>query len=88
MAIKKNNIIEKPERVMYLGPNILSVGLQKNQVFKGGKPVVLSELKEKYSLIEVLFANVENINVVNESIRQKGTQANLAYQQILNKGDK
>lgn len=83
MATKKETVqVKKPERFIYLGPNLLKAGLQKYQVFKGDKTDVVQTLKEKYSLIEQLFVPISEMNKAMQAIQTKGTPAFLAYQQI------
>ncbi|MEG2765724.1 MAG: hypothetical protein RR910_08230, partial [Acidaminococcaceae bacterium] len=73
---------KNPERFIYLGPNLLSAGLQTNQVFKGGKPAVLEGLKGQYPMIDQLFAPVAELHILQKLIATKGTAANLAYKEM------
>lgn len=78
---------EKPERFIYLGPNLLKAGLQTYHVFKGGKPLGLDELKKQHSLIEQLFAEINDANELMQAVKTKGTPAYLAYEQIVKGGN-
>lgn len=72
----------KPERYIYLGPNMLKYGLQKYQVFKGGLPKAAEELKAKHPLFNQLFATIDNMAKVEKDMATKGTPAYLALKQL------
>lgn len=73
----------KDESYMYIGQSLLSAGLLKNQVFRGGKPAMLDSLKEKYPLIEQLFVPIARIDNAMAEVKTKGTVLYLANQQLL-----
>lgn len=80
MAVKKKAV---SERFIYLGPNLLKFGLQKYQVFIGGKPQAIDELSEKYPLIHQLIVRVEKLSEAEKAMNKKGTPIYMALQQII-----
>ena len=77
------------ERDMYMGPNLLKDGLQQYQVYIGGIPeYAVEKIISKYSLIRQLFAPLNKINEYEMAVNTPGTPQYIAYQQIIDGGNK
>lgn len=74
---------EPPESniYVYLGPNIRSGALRKNQIFKGGKPVIPG-FTDVYPIAYELFVPINERLEAMKQINKKGTLLNLAYENI------
>jgi hypothetical protein len=82
---------EKPQRLVYVGPNVPGGILQRFQVFKGGLPPYCKDLFEKAPEIKELFVPVEGLEATRKKIDEPGTnEARLFYvvRQKLSKGVK
>ena len=78
----------KEPRYMYIGANLPAAGLLRYQVFIGGKPPVVDNIKTKYPLIEQLFVPIKDIERARSQVKTKGTALYLANQQIINGGER
>ena len=63
----------KPERLVYVGPNIPGGILQRFQVYKGGIPPHCLELVEKIPEIRQLFVPVGELPAVRDKLEKSGT---------------
>lgn len=62
------------EPVIYTGPNIFDMALQRFQVFKGGLPPYVSRAIEKIPEIKPLIVPVSELENMREKIDKSGTQ--------------
>ena len=72
---------EKPERLIYCGPNIPGGGLQRYATYKGGLPIHMEEIFTKCPAIKSLFVPVGDLAKTEQAIATKGTPENILYQQ-------
>lgn len=74
---------EPPESntFVYLGPNLRSGVLRRNQIFKGGKPTI-SGFTDVYPMANELFVPINDRLEAMKQINKKGTLLNLAYENI------
>lgn len=72
----------KIERLIYIGPNINKIGLQKYSVFKGKIPQNVDDLIKEIPATKRLIVSVEKFSVANTAVEMKGTAENHAYQLV------
>ena len=61
------------DTVVYTGPNIFSLALQKFQVFRGGLPPYVKRAIEKIPEIEHLIVSVNELEAMRAKIDKPGT---------------
>lgn len=74
--------------LVYVGPNLVKRGLRKYQIYKGGLPIMATELIKAEPLAAQLFVPLEEMQAAIKATSQKGTPVNLAYETLLAKGAK
>ncbi|MBR6901240.1 MAG: hypothetical protein IKN30_04165 [Synergistaceae bacterium] len=68
------------EPVIYTGPNIFALALQKFQVFKGGLPPYVKRAIEKIPEIKSLIVPVSELEAMRAKIEKSGTlEARIFY---------
>lgn len=76
------------EQLIYIGPNIPSLGLMRNQVYLGGIPgqvrAAITNLPEIETLIVPIAALTESV----EAVKTKGTHLHHVYKEIQRKAGK
>lgn len=78
---KKQAAPEKPERLIYLGPNIAGGALQRYTVFKGGIPKHIKALFSGKAYLR-LFAEPAKMAETIQKIERKGTPEHMIYEKI------
>ena len=72
--------INNDEPVIYTGPNIFALALQKFQVFKGGLPPYVKRAIEKIPEIKSLIVPVSELEAMRANIEKSGTlEARIFY---------
>lgn len=66
---------------VYIGPNLRTGLLRKNQIFKGGKPQIPG-VTDVYPMINELFVPVEDRLEATRQVVKKGTLLYLAYESV------
>ena len=64
---------QENEAVIYTGPNILAMALQKFQIFKGGLPPYVTRAIEKIPEIKNLIVPVTELETMRQKISRPGT---------------
>jgi hypothetical protein len=80
---------QKPEQLIYCGPNFPGGAIQSFTAFKGGLPGYVNDLAQKCPAIKKLCVPITNFNKTRQAINISGTPENRFYKQILdfvNKG--
>jgi len=67
--------------VIYLGASLVKDGVMANQLFTRRPAELIARLSEKYSLIENLFIDVNELPAARLEIRKAGSLLNLAFLQ-------
>ncbi len=65
--------VQEPEAVIYIGPNILAMALQKFQVFRGGLPPYVTRAIEKIPEIKNLIVPITELETMRQKIGKLGT---------------
>ena len=65
---------QNDEPVIYTGPNIFALALQKFQVFKGGLPPYVHRAIEKIPEIKSLIVPVSELEAMRAKIEKSGTR--------------
>ena len=76
------------EQKIYLGPNIPSLGLTRNQVYLGGLPGQVRAAIAVMPEIEALIVPISELSETVKAINTKGTHEHHIYQEILRKAGK
>ena len=76
------------EQKIYLGPNIPSLGLLRNQVYLGGLPGQVRAALAVMPELEVLIVPISLLTETLKAIQTKGTHEHHIYQEILRKAGK
>ena len=76
------------ESVIYCGPNVLSLGLQKSQVFLNGLPPYVLRAIDKIPEIKGLIVFVDELCVTRSKINRSGSHESNLYTAIQKKADK
>ena len=76
------------EQKIYLGPNIPSLGLLKNQVYLDGIPGQVRAAIAVMPEIEALIVPISELSETVKAINTKGTHEHHIYQEILRKAGK
>ena len=76
------------EQKIYLGPNIPSLGLLRNQVYLGGLPGQVRAALAVMPELEVLIVPISMLTETLKAIQTKGTHEHHIYQEILRKAGK
>lgn len=73
---------QKPQRLIYCGPNIPGGMLHQFTVFKGGNPEHLGNLFEKCPAIKELIVPVSALNQTKNAVKKLGTEENRLYREV------
>lgn len=76
------------EQKIYIGPNIPSLGLLKNQVYLGGLPGQVRAAIAAYPEIENLIVPVSGLSEAVSAAATKGTHLHHVYKEISRKAGK
>lgn len=76
------------EQTIYLGPNIPSLGLKKNQVYLGGIPGQVRAAIAIMPEIEELIVPISKLSETVKAINTKGTHEHHIYKELLRKAGK
>ena len=76
------------EQKMYIGPNIASLGLLKNQVYLGDIPGQVRAAIAVYPDIEQLIVPVSSLPESAQAVKTKGTHLHHVYNELLRKAGK
>ena len=76
------------EQKIYLGPNIPSLGLLRNQVYLGGLPGQVRAALAVMPELEVLIVPLSELTEKLHAVQTKGTHEHHIYQEILRKAGK
>jgi hypothetical protein len=74
---------ERPERLIYIGPNLPGGKLSKYAIYKGGLPTHLNDVYEACPAIKKLFVEPSSMAKKEQAIQQKGTPESVFYSQVL-----
>lgn len=88
MAVEKTKQTKaasvKPERLIYLGPNLIQYGLTRYAVYKGGLPMQqMAEAFHCWPLIKCLFVPPKQLVKAEQAIQTPGTPQNEAFKQVM-----
>ena len=81
-------ITTTPEQNIYIGPNIPSLGLLRNQVYLGGLPGQVRAAIALIPEIEVLIVPISELTAKLKAVNTKGTHEHHIYNEILRKAGK
>ncbi|BBB91053.1 MAG TPA: hypothetical protein PKA28_10820 [Methylomusa anaerophila] len=73
----------KPEQLIYIGPNIPGGALHRYQVYKGGIPEHLTNTIEKCPAIRGLFVPVEQFATAEQALSSVGSAEHTLFQAIV-----
>ncbi|MDY6411328.1 MAG: hypothetical protein SPK88_08485 [Synergistales bacterium] len=76
------------EPVIYTGPNISPLALQKFQVFKGGLPPYVKRAVEKIPEIKSLIVPVSELEAMRAKIEKSGTPESLIFYNVQKEAEK
>lgn len=76
------------EQLIYIGPNIPSLGLLKNQVYLGGIPGQVRAAMTIYPEIDVLIVPVSQLTEKVKAAATKGTHEHHVYVELQRKAGK
>lgn len=74
---------EKPEQLIYIGPNITGGRLASATVFRNGMPGHLQDLRDKHPEVDVLTVPVNELTAATAKMREPGTPEYAAYQTLV-----
>ena len=74
---------ERPERLIYIGPNLPGGKLSKYAIYKGGIPTHLNDVYEACPAIKKLFVAPSIMAKKEQAINQKGTPESVFFNQVL-----
>ena len=74
------------EPVVYTGPNILALGMQKFQVFRGGLPPYVKRAIERIPDIEKLIVPVSELEAMRRKIEKPGTNEARLFREVQKAG--
>lgn len=76
------------EQTIYLGPNIPSLGLMRNQVYLGGIPGQVRAAITIYPELEELIVPISRLSETLKLIQTKGTHEHHVYVELQRKAGK
>ena len=76
------------EPVIYTGPNIFALALQKFQVFKGGLPPYVHRAIEKIPEIKSLIVPVSELEAMRAKIEKSGTREARIFYNVQKEAEK
>ncbi len=76
------------EQNIYIGPNIPSLGLMRNQVYLGGIPGQVRAAMEAEPMIETLIVPISELTESLNAVQAKGTHLHHIYQELQRKAGK
>lgn len=76
--ISKEKAKEKPEKYIYVGPNLKSGKLVKYSIYKG-MPTHLDDLFEQNIWLKQLFVKISDLAIAEKEIAINGTPKNKYY---------
>ena len=76
------------EQKIYIGPNIPSLGLLRNQVYLGGLPGQVRAALAVLPEVEALIVPVSSLTETLKAIQTKGTHEHHIYKELLRKAGK
>ena len=76
------------EQTIYLGPNIPSLGLIKNQVYLGGLPGQVRAAISADPMIEELIVPISSLSEAVQAVSTKGTHLHHVYVELQRKAGK
>ena len=76
------------EQKIYIGPNIPSLGLLKNQVYLGGLPGQVRAAIAVLPEIETLIVSISGLSEAVQAVNTKGTHLHHVYHELLRKAGK
>ena len=71
------------EQTIYIGPNVLKLGLIRNQVFLGGVTGQVQAAMEKFPQIAELIVPVENFSECEKKRDTKGEHLHRVYRELI-----
>ncbi|MBQ4431519.1 MAG: hypothetical protein II877_08435 [Synergistaceae bacterium] len=76
------------EQSIYIGPNIPSLGLIRNQVYLGGLPGQVRAAIAADSMIQTLIVPVSELSESLTAVQTKGTHLHHVYKELARKAGK
>ncbi|MBQ7578624.1 MAG: hypothetical protein IJT21_10215 [Synergistaceae bacterium] len=76
------------EPVVYTGPNIFAMALQRFQVYRGGLPPYVKRAIEKIPDIEKLIVPVSELESMRQKINQAGTNESRLFESVRKSAEK
>lgn len=76
------------EAVVYTGPNIFAMALQRFQVYRGGLPPYVKRAIEKIPDIEKLIVPVSELESMRQKINQAGTNESRLFESVRKSAEK
>lgn len=73
------------EQLIYIGPNIPSLGMLRNQVYLGGLPGQVRAAIEIYPEIEFLIVPISQLTEKVHAVNTKGTHEHHVYTELQRK---
>lgn len=70
------------EQKIYIGPNVRTLGLLRNQVYVDGLPGQVKVAIQKFPMVEELIVPVEDFNEAETKAHTKGEHLNRVYQEF------
>lgn len=68
--------------LIYTGPNIFRMALQRFQVFKGGLPPYVKRAIEKYPDIQTFIVSVSEVEEMKQRISRSGTNESRLFYEL------
>ena len=84
----ENEVMTNDEPVIYVGPNIFPMALQKFQVFKGGLPPYVNRAIEKIPKIKSLIVHVSELEAMRAKIEKSGTREAQIFYDVQKEAEK
>ena len=84
----EDEMIVNDEPVIYVGPNIFPLALQKFQVFKGGLPPYVNRAIEKIPEIKSLIVPVSELEAMRAKIEKSGTREARIFYDVQKEAEK
>lgn len=73
----------RPEQLIYIGPNLPGGALQRYTVFKGGIPLHVAEITENCPEIKGMFVPVNELSAAEQAMRTAGTVENTLFDVVV-----
>ncbi len=76
------NLNSESEPLIYTGPNIFKMALQRFQVFNGGLPLYVKRAIEKIPEIKLLIVPVSQLEITRQKIERSGSYESRLFSNV------